>query len=203
MSNDPEELTRRTFMASATLTLGGIIGLGLAIPIAGALVPSVGAGTGRWAPLDDADWRSLQAASEKPLQISFQLIGKDAYLPVGESAEYVWGIKTDMAKFRKLRPDVYADGKNDLPYAAVTMGFALFSPICPHLGCSVQWHDDLNKFACPCHGSQYDREGAHVAGPAARGLDPLPLRERGGVAEVMWIRYAPTIADRLVVSYIS
>jgi menaquinol-cytochrome c reductase iron-sulfur subunit len=203
MSNDQEELTRRTFMVNATLTLGGIIGLGLAIPIVGALVPSVGAGTGRWAPLDDVDWRSLQAATDKPVQISFKLVGKDAYLPVGESAAFVWGIKTDMASFQKLRPDVYGDGKSDLPYQSVTMGFALFSPVCPHLGCSVNWHDDVNRFVCPCHGSQYDKQGAHVAGPAARGLDPLPLRERNGVAEVMWIRYAPTIADRLVVSYIS
>ena len=95
MSSDPEELTRRTFMADATLTLGGIIGLGLAIPMVGALVPSVGAGTGRWAPLDDADWRALQAATEKPVQISFKLVGKDAYLPVAESAAFVWGIKRD------------------------------------------------------------------------------------------------------------
>jgi len=203
MSDDPEELTRRTFMANATLTLGGVIGLGLAIPIAGALAPSTGAGTGRWAPLDDADWRALQAATEKPVQISFKLVGKDAYLPVGESAAFVWGIKTEMARFQKARPDVYDGSKSDLPYAPMAMGFALFSPVCPHLGCSVNWHDDVERFVCPCHGSQYDAQGAHVAGPAARGLDPLPLRERSGVAEVMWIRYAPTIADRLVVSYIS
>ncbi|MDM7954687.1 MAG: cytochrome b6-f complex iron-sulfur subunit [Cyanobium sp. CZS 25K] len=42
--------------------------------------------------------------------------------------------------------------------------------ICTHLGCVVPWNSSENKFICPCHGSQYDPEGAVVRGPA-----PLPL----------------------------
>lgn len=42
--------------------------------------------------------------------------------------------------------------------------------ICTHLGCVVPWNSCENKFICPCHGSQYDPEGAVVRGPA-----PLPL----------------------------
>jgi len=42
--------------------------------------------------------------------------------------------------------------------------------ICTHLGCVVPWSEANNKFMCPCHGSQYDPEGAVVRGPA-----PLPL----------------------------
>jgi nitrite reductase/ring-hydroxylating ferredoxin subunit len=42
-------------------------------------------------------------------------------------------------------------------------GFAAVSSICTHRGCTV----DLGGpgFACPCHGSQYDREGRVVKGP--------------------------------------
>ena len=60
------------------------------------------------------------------------------------------------------------------------MGFVIFSPICPHLGCYYNWSDAQNRFMCPCHGSQYTFDGTHVAGPAPRGLDPLPLREQSG-----------------------
>lgn len=200
--SESEELTRRAFMANATLTLGGVIGLGLAIPLIGATMPTTGAGSGSWSALDEADWKNLQAATDTPVKIGFMLTGKDAYLPEQQSPESVWGIKTDLAKFRKLRPDIYDDPKGRVPYAAVTLGFALFSPICPHLGCEYRWLPDAKHFWCPCHGSTYSSEGAHLGGPAARGLDPLPMRERNGVAEVTWIRYAPTTPDRILVSYI-
>jgi menaquinol-cytochrome c reductase iron-sulfur subunit len=201
--SDSEELTRRTFMAKATLTLGGVMGLGLAVPLIGATIPMTGAGSGKWAPLDDAGWKQLQTATDTPVQITFLLSGKDAYLPAQQAPESVWGIKTDLARFERARPDVYANPKGRVPYPAVTMGFALFSPICPHLGCSYRWLDDAKHFWCPCHGSTYSPEGEHLGGPAARGLDPLPLRERNDVAEVTWIRYAPTTPDRILVSYIS
>ena len=199
----PEEITRRTFMANATLTLGGIIGLGLAIPIVGSLLPKTGTGSGTWAVLDEKGWKELQTATDSPVKIDFTLTGKDAYLPEQKSPESVWGIKTSLEKFKKLRPDVYDSPKGEVPYPAVTMGFALLSPICPHLGCRFDWNDGAHKFLCPCHGSQFSNEGEHLAGPAARGLDPLPLREQNGTAEVTWIRYAPTIPDRIVVSYMS
>jgi menaquinol-cytochrome c reductase iron-sulfur subunit len=201
----PEEVSRRTFMANATLTIGGLIGLGLAIPIVGSLIPDVGAGGATWTPLDEAGWKQLQAATDKAVQINFNLSTKDAYLPQQSSPESVWGIKVkDPSKFKAVRSDLFGPGgKDTLPYEVVTMGFVIFSPICPHLGCRYQYVSDANKFACPCHGSQFDSDGTHIAGPAARGLDPLPLREQSGVAQVEWIRYKPTVPDRIVISYTS
>lgn len=32
--------------------------------------------------------------------------------------------------------------------------------VCTHLGCVVPWVAAENKFKCPCHGSQYNSEGA-------------------------------------------
>jgi menaquinol-cytochrome c reductase iron-sulfur subunit len=202
----PEEITRRTFMADATIILGGVIGLGLAIPIAGSLVPKVDAGGGSWSPLDPNEWKQLQSATNKAVKITFMLKGKDAYLPEASSPESVWGVKVDPTRFQTARPDLFdpkSPGKVPFSTPIVNMGFVLFSPICPHLGCFYNYNADANKFQCPCHGSQFDFEGAHISGPAARGLDPLPMRERNGQAEVTWIRYAPTIPARIVVSYTS
>lgn len=198
-----EEISRRTFMANATLGIGGLIGLGLVIPIVGALIPDVGAGGAAWTPLDAAGWKQLQSATDKAVKIDINLKSKDAYLPEQSAPQSVWGIKvTDPAKFKAARTDLFTpSGKDELPYPVVNLNFVIFSPICPHLGCFYQYNADANKFACPCHGSQFDNEGAHIAGPAARGLDPLPLREHSGTAQVEWIRYKPTIPDRIVVSY--
>jgi menaquinol-cytochrome c reductase iron-sulfur subunit len=198
----PEEITRRTFMANATLAVGGIIGLGLAIPILGSLVPDVGSGGAQWSVLDEKGWKELQTATDKAVKIDFLLKSKDAYLPEHALPESVWGIKVkDQAKFEKDRPDLFQGGKDTLPYQVVNMGFTVFSPICPHLGCRYNYDATQNKFACPCHGSTFDNQGAHLAGPAARGLDPLPLRNQSGKAEVTWIRYKPTVPDRIVISY--
>lgn len=193
-------------MANATLTIGGLIGLGLAIPIIGSLIPDVGSGGATWTALDAAGWKELQAGTEKAIKIDILLKSKDAYLPEESAPQSVWGIKVkNQAKFVKERPDLFnpATGKDELPYQIVNLGFVIFSPICPHLGCFYQYNADANKFQCPCHGSQFNHDGAHIAGPAARGLDPLPLREQSGVAQIEWIRYQPTIPSRMVVSYTS
>ena len=81
------------------------------------------------------------------------------------------------------------------------MNFVILSPICPHLGCRPIWNSDANRFQCPCHGSQFNLDGEHLAGPAPRGMDPLPLREQSGTAEIMWIRYRTSIPDRVIISY--
>jgi menaquinol-cytochrome c reductase iron-sulfur subunit len=198
----PEDVSRRTFMANATMTIGGIIGVVLAVPIIGSLIPAGGGGKGSWSPLTPAELDSLQKATAKPVKLTFTLKSKDAYLPEQSSEEYVWGIKVDQSKFEAARPDIYRDGAAaNVPYPAVNFGFVIFSPICPHLGCRFNWSDDANKFMCPCHGSQYNFDGTHVAGPAPRGLDPLPLRETSGAAEITWIMYKSNTPDRIVISY--
>ncbi len=49
-------------------------------------------------------------------------------------------------------------------------GIYAMTAICTHQGCTVNsWNGAV--FPCPCHGSQYDLNGAVVQGPA-----PLPLK---------------------------
>jgi Rieske Fe-S protein len=62
-----------------------------------------------------------------------------------------------------------------------------FSAVCPHLGCGVEAAGD--GFACPCHGSTFDREGRVLGGPAPRGLDPLEARVTSGEARAVEVRY--------------
>ncbi|HUA09258.1 MAG TPA: ubiquinol-cytochrome c reductase iron-sulfur subunit [Candidatus Acidoferrales bacterium] len=193
-------------MANATLVVGGLIGLGLAIPIVGSLLPEAGGNKGSWAPLSADEFKTLESATNKPIKLDFTLKSKDSYLPEQSSGEYVWGIKVDKAKFDAARTDLpkagtlpYFDGSYDI----VTMNFVILSPICPHLGCRPIWSDDANRFQCPCHGSQFSLDGEHLAGPAPRGMDPLPFKEQSGAAEIMWIRYQTSIPDRVIISYTS
>jgi len=59
-------------------------------------------------------------------------------------------------------------------------GFYAVSAVCTHLGCNVG-HEAGRGFACPCHGSTFDEEGAVTSGPAAWPLArfALSLSRRG------------------------
>lgn len=75
----------------------------------------------------------------------------------------------------RLMPDGWSDPLYLL--ALEGGGFAALSSICTHRGCTV----DLGGpgLACPCHGSQYDRQGNVTRGPASRALTRYPVRASG------------------------
>ena len=196
----PAEQTRRTFMVNTVIALGGVISLGLAVPLITSLVPAADATNDVWSPLAPDQWAALQKATDKPIKVSFNLHEVDGYLPPADEEQFVWAIKSTEADFQAKRPELFA-GADKIPYAVGTLGFVIFSPICPHLGCRPVWNDSATRFQCPCHGSQFAFSGEHVAGPAPRGMDPLPLREQSGLAQIMWIRYESGVPNRVIISY--
>jgi cytochrome b6-f complex iron-sulfur subunit len=50
-------------------------------------------------------------------------------------------------------------------------GLLALYKVCTHLDCLVLWDEQEQRFICPCHGSQFERDGLHVSGPAPRALD--------------------------------
>lgn len=49
-----------------------------------------------------------------------------------------------------------------------------FKAICTHLGCTVQFREDMKDIYCACHGGQYDATtGKNTAGPPPKPLAPL------------------------------
>ena len=41
---------------------------------------------------------------------------------------------------------------------------------CTHLGCTPTWFEPENRFMCPCHGTNFSREGDVISGPAPKPL---------------------------------
>jgi Rieske Fe-S protein len=205
----PEEQSRRTFLANATVAIGGVIGLVLTVPLVVSLIPESlispdkSAG-GVWADLPADDIKQLAAKPGTPVKITFEFKYADGYFPPATDTQFVWGVKLtpqQEATFKAKRPDLYANPAGAIKYDAVVMSFVMFSSICPHLGCRYNWEAAQNRFICPCHGSQFGVQGEKLAGPAPRGLDPLPFREKSGTAQVTWIQYKSGEPDRVIVAY--
>jgi quinol---cytochrome c reductase iron-sulfur subunit, bacillus type len=63
---------------------------------------------------------------------------------------------------------------------------AVLSAVCTHLGCTVPWLADQEKFICPCHKGTFDPTGKVIGGPAPRNMDALPMKIEDGVLKVQY-----------------
>jgi Rieske Fe-S protein len=74
-------------------------------------------------------------------------------------------------------------------------GIYALTAICTHRGCTVHAEGD-EGFGCPCHDSEYDRQGAVTQGPAQRPLRHFQVRESspGGLLEVDLTREVDPLA---------
>ncbi len=57
-------------------------------------------------------------------------------------------------------------------------GLLAISTKCTHLGCTVQFNTNKDKFVCPCHASAFNKYGEVLSPPATRALDIYPIEIR-------------------------
>lgn len=63
------------------------------------------------------------------------------------------------------------DAANRLWVINTPAGLLALDKTCTHLDCLLAWDAQAGEFFCPCHGSRFARDGAHLEGPAPRGMD--------------------------------
>ena len=79
--------------------------------------------------------------------------------------------------FKAGRPEDYSLGVSEKWKKAQRVwivrkeqGFYCFWARCTHLGCTPNWFEAESRFKCPCHGSNFNKDGDVIAGPAPKPL---------------------------------
>lgn len=166
-------MNRRGIVKWAIALFSGILAAIIGWPLVASLVgPIYLKGRGRFAKVVGLD----TVPQGMPVEVSFPYLSEDAFVRE-KGTHRVWVIKHSSSNV------------------------TVFSPICPHLGCRFEWHSDLDRFICPCHGSVFTITGKVVGGPSPRPLDTLPHKIENGELFVEWERFEVGIPEKVIVSY--
>lgn len=149
-------------------------------------------------PVDDADVAMADIERRSFLSLAMRILGSVALLQAG------WIAVSALApRHRKVPPangpgvieagpvgrfepgsvTAFTDGKFYL-VRLEDGGFLAVNRKCTHLGCSVPWNEDEQRFACPCHASAFDIHGDVVNAPAPRPLDLYAVTIDDGIVKV-------------------
>jgi Rieske Fe-S protein len=174
MASHSNGSTRRGFLGVVTAGVGAAIGGVVAVPAAGYALAAAGS-EAAFTPVDlgPAD-RFTSESGFDPTPAPY--VEDRAQPLVSSGLAYVH--HTGHANRDWLAPDAM---------------FVVFSNRCTHVGCPAQATGV--GFGCPCHGSQFDREGARIAGPAVRPLDRFQWEIRGDGHLWLTARWSVLIAD--------
>jgi Rieske Fe-S protein len=147
------QISRRDFIKATTVFVGGLIGALIGIPsVAYLLSPSL---------------RTVEDA---------------ALIPLGPLENYPLGIPT---RFDFTRTKVNGWERTGIGYGVFVVrqdekNVRVFSNICTHLGCHVNWHPDVQHYISPCHDGHFDIVGNNISGPPPRPLDEFVTKIENG-----------------------
>ncbi len=121
----------------------------------------------------------------------FSLGKQDEFTPGLPTPKVIHIVVQDGWQTRKQSQMVYVLLKEGKP--------VVFSSVCPHLSCPVSFQEEKKRFHCSCHQSYWDADGQRLAGPAARGLDSLPIRIEGDEVFCRWVQYRSGLSEAVEV----
>jgi ubiquinol-cytochrome c reductase iron-sulfur subunit len=174
MSSDGVDNNRRRFLTAATVVVGAVGTVAVAVPFVKTWSPSARARSAG-APVE-ADISKLEPGQ----QIIIKWRGKP-----------VWVVRRDdkaLATLPKVEDDLRdpdSDESKQPEYAknaqrSIKAEYLVIEGICTHLGCSPSYRPEITAdfqggFFCPCHGSKFDFAGRVYSGvPAPTNLTVPP-----------------------------
>ena len=173
------EPSRRQFIQWAALGLQGLIAAMVAVPVLGPLLFPL------WGRVSESVSGFVSVGAVDRFQV-----GVPTKVVVSGDRRDAWTRATDVALGAAW---VIRRAANE---------FEVFTTVCPHLGCAIQWESAKVRFLCPCHGSHFSERGelgdmGDVRNPAPRGMDPLRWRVEQGRLWVHYERFRTGTVERI------
>lgn len=169
--------TRRGFLGTLTVLLGGAIAALASVPVLGSLL--------------------------SPLRASQPLATAEPPIPVGNIGDFAVGVPRRVELVRSVTDAWSRSEASTIGAAWLTRNpdgsFTAFSTICPHLGCGVNLDKPRGHFACPCHTSAFSLDGKRLEGPSPRDMDKLTVEVRGQSVLVHYRRFKVGSPERVEV----
>jgi menaquinol-cytochrome c reductase iron-sulfur subunit len=154
MSNSEKpNVSRRDFMKTTILGIGGLIGAAIGLPaIAYVVGPALQQNIIEWIRLGSASKVELNT----PTLFKTTIEKQTGWINTEEEFS---------------------------GYVLTTNGqeFVVMSNVCTHLGCRVRWIPEKDGFYCPCHNGVFAKDGSVVSGPPPRALDRFEVKVEDGV----------------------
>jgi menaquinol-cytochrome c reductase iron-sulfur subunit len=173
-AKEPVIINRRSFFGGLLAIGAAGMGAVLALPVLRfVLYPLYAKGAGsEWSDVGDA---SEFSDSKEPVRKTVTFTQRDGWREV-VSAQSVYVSRG-------------ADGE-----------LKVLSAICPHLGCSVSWQANHDKFVCPCHGGEFKADGGNISGPPPRPMDHLPTQLKDGKLQVHFKYFRSNVPNQETLS---
>ncbi|MCL4273104.1 MAG: ubiquinol-cytochrome c reductase iron-sulfur subunit [Anaerolineales bacterium] len=148
-----QNFSRRDFIKTTTVIIGGCIGVAIGIPsIVYLLSPSL------------------------------RETGNDSLIDLGPLENYPIGVPTRY-DFTLTRVNGWERTATNYGLYVVRRNeeeARVFSDICTHLGCRVTWQPDQEHYISPCHDGHFDVLGNVISGPPPRPLDEFATEMENG-----------------------
>jgi glycine/D-amino acid oxidase-like deaminating enzyme/nitrite reductase/ring-hydroxylating ferredoxin subunit len=123
-------------------------------------------------------WQELYGPERKTASALSTFISENA-TAIKNFAEYV--APGEVGSFDEIKPGHGAIVRSGLSKVAAYRDEAgllhAHSAACTHLGCHLHWNSFERCWDCPCHGSQFDIDGAVLNGPAIYPLQQVEIEE--------------------------
>lgn len=112
---------------------------------------------------------------------------KEQWLTLGPISLLNPGVPTGFPFSRRIRDGWVESSQTGVAYAVTHDGenVKVFSNVCTHLSCRVNWDEGRQGFFCPCHDGLFDVDGGIVAGPVPRPLDQFQTKIENGQLSIL------------------
>ncbi len=118
-------------------------------------------------------WTELYAATRvKPMASAKQFLSENIDFPTHLISDRLSASQEpDLEHIRENEGALVRVGAKKIAAYRDTEGqMHMMSPVCPHMGCYVNWNNSEKSWDCPCHGSRFSPVGKLLNGPAVTDL---------------------------------